>query len=189
MAVIIFFSVTIGKNYSKACDTYAQNGVKAKLTFLINDIATEYLSSFNEGKEHFTEIKRKSDGTVSDISIDTIKLNILATELSNRMYETLEYECPEFGIPFGNITGFKSLSGKGCKFPVKVVPVGCVAFESQSEFISGGINQTLHRISIIFSVTVNCLTPFHECNSVITVPITVSETVINGNVPNHIWKK
>ena len=186
--IVIAFSAVIGKNYSEACDIYAKNGVKAKLTSLINSKAFEYLSSvYND--DDFTEIDKKSDGSVSNISINTIKLSMTANELSDKIYDILKNECPEFGIPFGNMTGFKSLSGKLFKVPVKIVPVGFVAYEIKSEFISGGINQTLHRVSLIFTVTVNCLTPFYDCSSVITVPVTAAETVINGNVPNIIWKK
>lgn len=189
LAVLTVFSVMLGRNYGEACDIYASTGVRAEITSLINDAVADYLLGNGLVYSDFALVSYRADGTVSSVMIDGIKLSVVSSELSNEIYDAIENKMPEFGIPLGNALGMKSLSGRGPKIPVRVVPVGAVASEIVSEFISGGVNQTLHRIGIKFSVTVSCLTPFYECSSVVTLTVTAAETVIAGEVPGILWSK
>ena len=47
---------------------------------------------------------------------------------------------------FGSFTGFKLLAGKGPGIKIRITPIGNVETDLKSEFITQGINQTLHRI-------------------------------------------
>ncbi|MBO4501832.1 MAG: hypothetical protein J5760_06275, partial [Clostridia bacterium] len=54
-------------------------------------------------------------------------------------------------------------------------------------FVTGGINQTVHRISVVYSVTVRCLAPFDEELTVITGETVLAETLIIGEVPEIMF--
>ena len=83
--------------------------------------------------------------------------------------------------------GSRLLSGKGPEIPVNVIPVGSLSYELKSELVSGGINQTVHRISLFYSATVRCLAPFDEELIIITGETVIAETLIIGEVPKILF--
>ncbi len=183
---ITAFVIRAASNYSIACDTYAEQGIKGSLAQDINKAVSQKLNDSNISYNTFAKIYYLTDGRIGSITVDTISLNLLATELSNQIYECVENSENNFGVPFGNILGDPYSSGIGPKIRVNVVPVGSVDYEIQSELISGGINQALHRISIRFETSINCLVPFHQSNCAITTTIIVAETLIVGEIPDTI---
>ena len=189
LAILLFltaFVIRAASNYSLACDTYAEQGIKGSLAQDINKTLSQRLNDSNISYDTFAKIYYLSDGRIGSITVDTISINLLATELSNQIYECIENSENNFGVPFGNILGDPYSSGMGPKMGVTVVPVGNVNYEIQSELISGGINQSIHRISIRFDTSINCLVPFHKSNCTITTTIIVAETLIVGEIPNTI---
>ena len=78
------------------------------------------------------------------------------------------------------------LSSKGPEINVSIKPISIVEYKIKSEFIGEGINQTLHRISIVFNTVITCLAPFHESSVTIETEMVLSETLIIGKVPNTI---
>lgn len=185
--LMLMISVLLGKNYKTACRNYADTAVKAEITVKVNETVNEYIAENGLNYKDFASFTTDNEGKISSVTIDGFKMSLLETELSNLIYESVASEEAEYGIPLGNAMGSYYFSGKGPKIPVRIVPLTAVAAKTESSFISGGINQTLHRITINFSVTVSCLSPMNECHSVITVSVTVAETVITGRVPNLMW--
>ena len=49
-------------------------------------------------------------------------------------------------LHFGSFTGLKLMSGKGPGIKIRISTIGNVKTDLKSEFVSKGINQTLHRI-------------------------------------------
>ena len=82
--------------------------------------------------------------------------------------------CPE--LPF--------FSGRGPEISLKLHQVGAVDTEIHSEFISEGINQTKHRISVLVTVEISAILPLHSTDIKISDEFLVSETVIVGEIPN-----
>jgi hypothetical protein len=66
------------------------------------------------------------------------------------------------------------------------VPLGSVDYVIDSKLISGGVNQTLHRITINYNFEINCLAPFSETVIAMNNTLILAETVIVGEVPNYI---
>ena len=57
----------------------------------------------------------------------------------------------------------------------------------KSEFISQGINQTLHRVYLQVKCNVQILTPFDSISEEITNQVLLLENVIIGNIPNTYY--
>ena len=57
----------------------------------------------------------------------------------------------------------------------------------KSEFISKGINQTLHRVYLQVKCSVDILTPYDEISEEITNQILLLENIIIGNIPNTYY--
>ena len=57
----------------------------------------------------------------------------------------------------------------------------------QSEFLSQGINQTLHRVYLNVKCNVNILTPFKSIEKDITNQVLLLENVILGKIPETYY--
>ena len=87
----------------------------------------------------------------------------------------------------GSFTGLKILSGRGPGIKIRISSVGDVATDLRSEFISQGINQTLHRVYLQVDTRVNILTPFDNIEKEISNQVLLMENVIIGEIPNTYY--
>ncbi len=179
-------AIQISRNYSFACDTYAKNGVKSKVLFEVNELIYSY---FDEKNEKFILIEHDRNGKISQIHVDTVVINKFASDLTNQInykIDSIEYD---FGIPIGNTLGLKYLSGKGPQIGVRIQQIGSVQFEIHSDIRSGGINQTLHRLMLTFTIEIDCLAPFYSNTIIIEPSVVLVETLIVGEVPEVLFPK
>ena len=89
----------------------------------------------------------------------------------------------EVKMSIGSITGLNYLSGAG----PKVASAGKISTDLRSEFISKGINQTLHRIYLQIDCKMNVLLPFETLEENISNQILIAENVIIGQIPNTYY--
>lgn len=48
---------------------------------------------------------------------------------------------------------------------------------------SGGINQTVHRLSVEITADINVVTPLYSCKESVSTSVLVGETLIVGKTP------
>ena len=90
-------------------------------------------------------------------------------------------------IALGTFTGIKILAGRGPNVKIKISSVGNVETELKSEFLSQGINQTLHRVYLQIECEITILTPFSNEKETITNQILIAENVIVGKIPTSYY--
>ena len=90
-------------------------------------------------------------------------------------------------LRFGSFTGLKLMSGKGPGIKIRISTIGNVKTDLKSEFVSKGINQTLHRIYLQVDSEVSILTPFDDITQSISNQVLLAENVIIGNIPNTYY--
>ena len=56
-----------------------------------------------------------------------------------------------------------------------------------SEFVSKGINQTIHKINLDLNCKVSILTPIETISETIEATVLLAETVIVGEVPENYY--
>ena len=88
---------------------------------------------------------------------------------------------------FGSFTGLKILSGRGPGVKIRISCIGNVETDLKSEFISQGINQTLHKIYIDIECNVSLLSPFKDLDESVNVQVLLSETIISGDIPESYY--
>lgn len=179
-ALVIRFS----RYYTLAFDMYTEKGVSAEIASEINKIITHEINTYNMQYDEIARIKCADDGTIISIGIDSAKINSFVLKIENEILTNINSASKEFGIPLGNMTGLKVLSGKGPKINVEILPVSNVMHDIESQMISGGINQTLHRISVEFNTEFICIAPFQKTTETIKTKIVIAETVIVGKIPD-----
>ncbi len=177
--------IRLSTHYGSAFDTYVELSIKGDIGRRINAIVFTTVSE-NEAEFNNLVLTQIDNGKISSISVDTRTISLLATEISDKIYCSINEAKNTFGLPLGNVVGSKIFSGKGPKIDVKVIPVGAVRYNIESELKSGGINQTLHRVRLVFQTEVKCTAPFDECEVMLETSIVLAETLIVGDVPEII---
>ncbi len=132
----------------------------------------------------YVEVDKDASNRVTAIYIHSRPLSLLVSEMNLLLLKELEeFKSDGFGLPIGNLTSVAYLSGKGFKIPLTAEPLGTVAGEVRTDLIDAGINQTLHRVTLCFAVTVRYYSPLHEVADTLYFEVLIAETLVVGEVP------
>ncbi|MFR1739796.1 MAG: sporulation protein YunB, partial [Clostridia bacterium] len=115
-------------------------------------------------------------------------VNNIISDLTEKIQQEFEkIPTEKIYITLGNLTGNYLLSGFGPRIPIKISMTGSVDTEIKSEFISQGINQTLHRVYVNFNCDMAVVTPMKRYNQNVVNQFIIAEHVIVGNIPNAYY--
>lgn len=122
------------------------------------------------------------------INANIFAIDEITSDIATYIQEELEKtKSSEVKLSIGSFSGIKLLSGTGPDIKIKVSSTGAVNTDLRSEFISQGINQTLHRIYLQIDCTVNILTPFKTIKAEISNQVLLAENVIIGEIPSTYY--
>jgi len=154
-------------------------------TDIVTSAVEDQLEKETADNRSYIDIKRDADGNIVSIETDTTAVNELQKNVRQSVNEALsEIENKKLSLPLGTLSGITFFSGRGPEISLKLHQVGAVDTEIHSEFISEGINQTKHRISVLVTVEISAILPLHSTDIKISDEFLVSETVIVGEIPN-----
>ena len=126
-----------------------------------------------------------SSGKITMLQANTIQIN----ELSRKVID-LTYSNPmntinkPLKVPIGSFSGIPLLSGVGPDVEIPTVPYGSVNCKFLSEFVSAGINQTVHKIYLSVNSIVTLVMPFAKVKVAENTEVLISESLIIGEIPN-----
>lgn len=161
----------------------AQVQVKAQTTQAVNEAVLSVLQGVDYAD--FVTVEKNSQNEVVLITANSNSVNQLARNASivtQGKINTLFQKA--ISIPLGTLSGIPLLSQLGPDVNIVIDPVGTVQCSFVSHFETAGINQTLHRIYLNVSSTVDVIIPSSHQVVQIETPILVCETVIVGKVPD-----
>ena len=161
----------------------AQVQVKAQTTQAVNEAVLSVLQGVDY--TDFVTVEKNSQNEVVLITANSNSVNQLARNASivtQGKINTLFQQA--ISIPLGTLSGIPLLSQLGPDVNIVIDPVGTVQCSFVSHFETAGINQTLHRIYLNVSSTVDVIIPSSHQVVQIDTPILVCETVIVGKVPD-----
>ena len=122
------------------------------------------------------------------ISANVLTINQVTSSIAiNIQNEINNNSRNEIKIALGSATGIKILSGMGPEITAKISTSGSVDTDLKSEFISQGINQTLHRVYLEIRCTINILTPSATLQNSIVNQVLLGENVIIGEIPENYF--
>ena len=177
-AVIMRFT----RYYGLACADYATVGIKSDVAEKINGAFSNVLKS-QSGNKAIVNVTRDGGNRIISIEYDAEQINRITIETAQAVNEIINGNETTYSLPLFNALGFKMLAGKGPGIPVRLNALGTAVCEAESEFVSAGINQTLHRICVRYSVLFKCIAPFDEETVCLTGSLVLCETLIVGEVP------
>lgn len=161
----------------------AQVQVKAQTTQAVNEAVLSVLQGVDYAD--FVTVEKNSQNEVVLITANSNSVNQLARNASivtQGKINTLFQQA--ISIPLGTLSGIPLLSQLGPDVNIVIDPVGTVQCSFVSHFETAGINQTLHRIYLNVSSTMDVIIPSSHQVVQIDTPILVCETVIVGKVPD-----
>lgn len=187
--VIAFFTFySIIKSVNPILNELCIDRAKNIATQISNEEATVIMDKYTYD-DLITTI-RDSNGNIKMLQTNTKNINQIMSDIPiNIVNRFREENNTDIYIYAGNIFGLKLLSARGPKIHIKIANVGNVDTKLESEFISQGINQTLHRIYLVLNCEVTILTPYDTIKQKIDNQILIAESVIVGIVPDFYFNK
>lgn len=184
--IAIFTAKTILDAVLPIFNTLCENRAKSIATIVSNEQATIIM------KEHTYDdlfsIEKDMNGNITMIKCNIIYVNEIISDVAVRIQEEINKRGREnVEIALGNFSGLKLLSGRGPGVKIRISSIGNVETDLKSEFISQGINQTLHRVYLKVECEISILTPFNNISKKITNQVLLLENVIVGNIPNTYY--
>lgn len=167
-------------------DSLCKDKAKAIATIVANEQATEVMKQHTYD-ELFT-IEKDNNGNIVMIKSNVVPINEIISDIPNKIQQRIdEMGRDNVEIALGSFTGIRLLAGRGPGIKIRISSIGNVQTDLRSEFISQGINQTLHRVYLQVRCEVSVLTPFYDVKESIDNQVLLMENVIVGHVPSTYY--
>lgn len=150
----------------------------------IDRAVSEVLDRLDVDYKELISVNTSDGGNVTSLSTNTTEVNKLKAELSLQITDYIKNDKKVTArIPSGAFTGLVLLSDIGPKIPVSLSLGGSVITTINSDFVSAGINQTVHRVYLTVDADVSLTCPIinYECSFVTEYEL--CQTVIVGSTP------
>lgn len=155
-------------------------------TVISNKQATQIMNKYKY--EDFVNVVRDSNGDITLIQTNTKNINEVISDIPNKIVEEMEKQSESYvSIHLGSVLGNTVFSAMGPEIHIKIENVGNVVTKLESEFISEGINQTMHRIYLNIECEATILTPYNTITQKIENQVLIAESVIIGNIPDTYY--
>ena len=179
----ILIAVWLDSGMRSAVEALAVARIRAVTARAMNDAILDTMGREESYKSLVTV--RENGNKVYLLQADTRQMNLLAAECAEAAQERIAIIGEQgVSVPLGTMTGIALLSGKGPRLRVSFIPAGSVLTEFNSEFISSGINQTLYRVKLRLTATVQLVIPGLYQAVAISAEAAISESIIVGEVPD-----
>ncbi len=172
-----FFDAKIRPTVMKTLITQARSLTLSCLNSAVEEVIAEF------DFENIVNVSKNESEQVTAISTNAMMMNLFQVRVSERLNSAV-LEMREGEIPIGSLSGLILLNGKGFKVPFRVLPLSVVDTDIESQFLSAGVNQTLHRMVLKVDTHVSAIIPTYEVESLISAEYVLAETVIVGVTPD-----
>ncbi|EKQ51056.1 MULTISPECIES: sporulation protein YunB [unclassified Clostridium] len=178
--IIVFFDKRVMPSITEIAIIMA----KSQTLDIINEKSVEILSQdFNYDK--MIKIEKNSEGNITLIQADTIKLNYIAAKLATECNKELsDMKNSAIKVPIGWMSSSSAFYNLGPKITVSIEPIGNISTSYESKFESAGINQTRHKIYLNVNAKIRLKLPMRNQDTEVSTQIPVSDTIIVGKIPN-----
>lgn len=182
---VLFAVAAIDAKLRPTLKSAVGNAVKNKLSITLSDAVGNVLKESGVSYSSLVNVERDLNGSVTSITSDTLKINILKADITKKVGEMLSKNgALTVKIPLGTLLGSELFNGRGTDVKIKVDIYGFAVTDFKSSFESAGINQTRHSIYISVKASAYSHAGTVRCTKTVETDILVAETVTVGSVPN-----
>lgn len=162
----------------------AENKAKTLSVQILDDSVKTVLQDENVIYNDLVAVDKTEQGSVTAIRTNMVKTNILKAEICSlavsKLEDVREYELE---IPLGALLGSDLFSGWGPNITVPITLTGRTEADFENEFVSAGVNQTLHHIWLNLCAEVYIMLPGGATKTQVLTRTEIAQTVIVGTVP------
>jgi sporulation protein YunB len=182
MFIILF--VIVDRNMAPVIISMSEAKVRAASVKAMNDAVRSIMASPLQYSD-LIDITQDNDGKIMMIQADTVKMNQIAMDTALTSQQNItDVGKQGVGVPLGSVLGGELLAGRGPEVYARIIPVGAVTTDFESEFQNQGINQTRHKIYLNIHATVRIVIPTDSKEINVDTKVLVTECIIIGEVPN-----
>lgn len=185
LIILSIFGIVV-KAVTPVFNRLCSDKAKSVATIITNEETTNAIKDYKYSD--FILIHKDDNGNILMLESNMKNINDVISNVANRIQKSINNTKEEdINISLGSFTGISILSGRGIKIPIRISTIGNVKTNVKSEFISKGINQTLHRLYLEIECEVSILTPFNTINEHIENQLIIAENIIVGEIPNTYY--
>ena len=156
----------------------------------VNDAVQQTLEQTPELTRELVRIEYSADGYVQNIETDTESVNFLRLRLTDAVSQKMaEIENEEITLRLGSLTGISLLFGRGPGVRMRVIPLTAVRSELHETFEGAGVNQTIHKLSVLLTVDVCVLYGLRSGQVTVESEVVLSQSLVSGQVPGWYTAK
>lgn len=171
-------------------DKLMENRAKVLVEARISKIADDVIKSHEYDYDKLLIKTESKSKIVTSLSVNTQAVNKLQNEFSNVFQNKMDdLITQEFSVPVGDLIGLTMLSSRGPRINFTYDMTGSVDVQLKSEFDTSGINQTIHRVTMVVDAEVVFVSQSYMENMNIRNEFAVSETVIVGDTPDYLYPR
>lgn len=186
ISIVLFISCIVIKAVTPVFNRLCSDKAKAMATIITNEETTNAIKDYKYSD--FVIIHKDNEGNIIMLESNMKNINYVISDVANKIQTSINNTKEEdVTISLGSFTGISILAGRGYKVPIRISTIGNVKTNVKSEFISQGINQTLHRLYLEIECEISILTPFNTINESIVNQLILAENVIVGNIPSTYY--
>lgn len=131
------------------------------------------------------KINYNGEGKVTSISENSFYVNKLKSRVTREIQKELDKnKTYSFKLPLGSFTDITMLSTLGPDIEISFILTGNVRCRLKSTFESGGVNQTIHHITLIVTTDIITISPEYSEENTYTSDFEIAQTVIVGETPS-----
>lgn len=130
----------------------------------------------------FVQVERSEGGEPMAVHTDTAALNRLRAQVLSKLEKTLNGSVT-VKVPAGSLTGIALLNGHGFPVPLTLRLEASADLSFHTEFVSAGINQSCHRVTMLVAVQAYSQSKRFETQTHVETSTVLAETVLVGDVP------
>ena len=125
-----------------------------------------------------------ANGKITMLQANSIQINALSRDVIDNTYNyIMEKVGSSLVIPLGSFSGIPIFSGLGPNVVIPTLPYGSVKCKFLSQFVSAGINQTVHKIYVQVLTSITLVLPFNNLSVEDKTEVLISESLIIGEIP------
>lgn len=152
---------------------------------ILNSTVSYVLQKYENDGQSIVTINYNKDGTISYLNVDYNLANKIKSEISLLISHKLSHqdEVPVY-VPVGVFTKNMYLMGKGPKIKFHMIQRGNIQSDFKESIKSGGINQTLYTLKLVFDADIGLVLPYCDINTTnMQTSVILSQMLINGDCP------
>ena len=186
VAVFFIFSILISYYFfvaSPVIKTYCKAETRALTEKAIN-LAVSNVINRTLSYDALIDINYDNNGEIVSFSANQYEINSISREIVKEAQNQMQQLGKDgLNIRLGTLTGIPLFVGRGPNILFKLVPIGVVSSNFDSEFNSVGINMNKHTLFLYVNTHISIVMPVKSYDFYSTNQVMLAESIIVGKVP------